>query len=532
MNEDHISPHEETPPRAIVSERRGVSLIWIVPIVALLVGAGLVFTALMKRGPKVTITFKSADGLQAKKTKVKYKDITIGKVKSVKLSQDFSRVRVTVSLAKMAEQFLSDNTRFWIVRPRLRGMTISGLDTLLSGAYIAVDPGERGAEQLEFVGLDAPPSIIGDTRGKLFTLKSEALGSLDYGSPVYYRDISVGEVVGYRLREDGKGVDIEIFVNSPYDTYVKEASRFWSVSGVEVDMDADGVHLYSESLVSILLGGVAFIDPPYMDQTPSAKAGDLFTLYKTRKVALTEHFAKKEYYVLKFAHTVRGLSVGAPVEFKGFVIGEVVDIGIEFHLESQQVLVPVRIEIEAERLARMAPTLKGVDSSKILHQLVEKGLRAEVLTSNLLTGQLYVALDFFDQAKPITLGLTEGGFPQIPTLPTPIEEFTKNIFAILDQVQKIPIEEIGRQTLAAIKSIKASGDQLRRVAGSRDLHAALKKIHEITKNANALVAQDSRAVVEVQRMLRDLRDAAKSIRILADQLERNPESLIRGKRRD
>jgi paraquat-inducible protein B len=532
MSLESNSADEERPQRAIVSQKSGVSLIWIVPILALLVGAGLVFTALMKRGPTVTITFKSADGIQAKKTKVKYKNITIGKVKSVKLSQNFSRVRVTVNLAKMAEQFLSDNTRFWIVRPRLRGVTVSGLDTLLSGAYIAVDPGEKGTEQLEFIGLDAPPSIIGDTKGKLFTLKAEALGSLDYGSPIYYRDISVGEVVGYRLREDGRGVDIEIFVNSPYDTYVKEASRFWSVSGVEVEMGADGVHLYSESLVSILLGGIAFIDPPYMGQTPSAKAGDIYTLYKTRKAALTQHFTNKEYYVLKFAHTVRGLSVGAPVEFKGFVIGEVVDIGIEFHLESQQVLVPVRIEVEAERLARMAPAIEGVKSSTILHKLVEKGLRAEVLTANLLTGQLYVALDFFDQAQPTKLELTPEGLQQIPTLPTPIEEFTQNIFSILGQVQKIPIEEIGRQTLAAIKSIKASGDQLRRLAASRDLHAALKKTYEIMKNTNALVAQDSRAVVEVQRMLRDLRDAAKSIRILADQLERNPESLIRGKRRD
>lgn len=530
--------HENVVPQAIVNKKKGISLIWIVPILALVVGMGLVYTALTRKGPEITIIFHSADGLKAKKTKVKYKDIVIGEVKKVELTEDFHKVRVTISLVKMAEKFLSANTSFWIVRPRLRGVTVSGLETVLSGAYVAIDPGEKGEIKYDFVGLETPPRIIDGTKGRLFTLNANALGSLDYGSPVYFRDISVGQIVGYRLQPKGKGVDIDVFVDDPYDSYVKEASRFWLVSGVEFETDTEGFHIYSESLVSIILGGVAFIDPPYMGETAVAKSKDNFKLYKNRKAALTRHFEKKEYYVLKFAQTLRGLSIGAPVEFKGFPIGKVVDIGIEFHLESKEVLVPVRIEVEAERLSRIASGTNGLSSTDILHELVAQGLRAEVLTANLLTGQLYVALDFFDQAKPATVGVTEDGLQQIPTLISPIEELTKNMTDILDKVHKIPIDEIGRQVLATITSVKGTVDKLKRVVGSKDLRVALKHTREMMKEtrdtmkkANSLVATDSRTMVEFQRMLRELGDAAKSIRILADQLERNPESLIRGKRR-
>ena len=519
-------------PQAIISEKKGISLIWIVPILAVIVGAGLVYTALTKKGPEVTIIFNSANGLTAKKTKVKYKDITIGKVRSVKLTDDFSQVKVTVRLSKMAENFLSENTRFWIVRPRLRGMTVSGLETVLSGAYVAIDPGEKGPPKYDFIGLDVPPKVIDGTKGKLFTLKSETLGSLDYGSPIYYRDMNVGQVVGYTLRSTGKGVDIEIFVNAPYDQYVKTGSHFWSVSGIELNMDAEGFHVSSNSMVSIILGGVAFIEPPYIKGTPVAKAGHQFKLYENRKKALTQRFAQKEYYILKFAQTIRGLSIGAPVEFKGFPIGEVVDIGIEFHLDSKEVLVPVRIEVEAERLARIASGIKDMDSGKILHKLVEQGLRAEVLTSNILTGQLYVALDFFDRAKPAIVNITEDGLQEIPTLISPIEELTQKIPDILDQVHSIPIAEIGRQTLETIKSTKAAVDKLKKLASSKDLLKALKHTRQVMRNTNQLVTQDSRTIIELQRMLREISDAAKSIRTLADQLERNPESLIRGKRRD
>ncbi|MCG8532596.1 MAG: MlaD family protein, partial [Desulfovibrionales bacterium] len=344
------TPVEETLPEAVVSKKKGLSLIWIVPLVAFCIGVGLVYTALTEKGPRVTITFASADGLDAGKTKVKYKDVTIGKVESVELNDDFSEVIATVRLTREADEFLSENTRFWIVRPRMHGATVSGLETLLSGAYVAVDPGVKGEEQYEFIGLESPPLVTGNAKGKLFTLKAKELGSLDYGSPVYYRDISVGQVVGYGLQKGGKSVDIQVFVDAPYDTYVTDTSRFWVASGLDMELDAEGIRVDTESIVSILVGGVAFTNPDYLGTAPVADAGDIFRLYDTRKLAMTEEFIEKEYFVLKFSQAVRGLDVGAPVEFKGFPIGRVVDIGIEFDWKSKEVLVPVRIEVEQERI--------------------------------------------------------------------------------------------------------------------------------------------------------------------------------------
>ena len=529
------TPVEETLPEAVVSKKKGLSLIWIVPLVAFCIGVGLVYTALTEKGPQVTITFASADGLEAGKTKVKYKDVTIGKVESVELNDDFSEVIATVRLTREADEFLSENTRFWIVRPRMHGATVSGLETLLSGAYVAVDPGVKGEEQYEFIGLESPPLVTGNAKGKLFTLKAKELGSLDYGSPVYYRDISVGQVVGYGLQKGGKGVDIQVFVDAPYDTYVTDTSRFWVASGLDMELDAEGIRVDTESIVSILVGGVAFTNPDYLGTAPVADAGDIFRLYDTRKLAMTEEFIEKEYFVLKFSQAVRGLDVGAPVEFKGFPIGRVVDIGIEFDWKSKEVLVPVRIEVEQERIERIvsgstAPAPE--ESEKMLDVLVQQGLRGQVLPANLLTGKLYVSLDFFAQAEPALVGVTKDGLQEIPTIPTPIEELTKNLSALLEKLQKLPVEEIGQNTLDAIKSIKATGDKLEKVAGSEDLKIALTATRQAMENANALVQDDSATVVELQRALRDLSDAAKSIRSLADQLERHPESLLQGKRRN
>lgn len=551
MTEEHSSGHEHPHPkedevqvsqehtyqRAVVSEKSGVSFIWIVPIIALLVGLGLVYKAFTSRGPLVTVTFKSADGIEAKKTKVKYKDVVIGKVKSVEFTEGFSHVRVKVRLVKDAEEFLSANTRFWIVRPRMRGATVSGLDTLLSGAYVAVDPGKKGEEQFEFTGLEVPPIVTRETGGKLFTLRAEALGSLDYGSPVYYRGINVGQVVGYRLEHTGKAVDIQVFIDRPYDVYVQQSSRFWSVSGFDFELGSNGVHVHSKSLVSIMVGGIAFMAPPHLGEMPIASAGEMFTLYNSRRAAMSEVFVSKKYYALKFDQTVRGLEVGDPVEFKGFPIGRVVRINAEFDWDRGKVFVIVRIEVEEERLKRIASGIQGWGSDHVMRVLVDQGLRAQVLSANLLTGKRYVSLDLIEKATPAVIETTQEGLMQLPTIPTPIEELTAYAFDLLDKFKRVPINDIARHTLILVRDLKGTIAQLNKVVASidkvvasRDIKATLRHTRRAMHNAYSLIAKDSRTVIELQRALRELSDAAKSFRNLADQLERNPESLIHGKR--
>ncbi|WP_430734706.1 intermembrane transport protein PqiB [Halodesulfovibrio aestuarii] len=531
MSEENTAPSSETLPQASICKKKSFSLIWIVPLVALIIGVGLIYTTMMKKGPTITITFASADGLEAGKTKVKYKDVEIGKVESVELAEDFKHVEVTVSLVKKADAYLNEQTRFWVVRPRLSGGTVTGLGTLLSGAYIAVDPGKTGESQYEFKGLEIPPVVTEGTPGKLFRLEAGDLGSLDYGSPIYYRGIKIGQVVGYGLRENGEGVIITVFVDAPYDAYVKDSSRFWLASGMDLEMGTDGIRFNTESLVSLLIGGISLTNPDHLKNTPIADAEEVFQLFPTREAAMTEQFLEKEYYVLKFAQSVRGLSIGAPVEFKGFPVGHVVDIGIEFDCKSNKVLVPVRIEVEQKRLQRIASQTGKVDTDAILKLLVKQGLRGQVRTGNLLTGKLYVALDFFKNVEPAKI-IAEDGVIQIPTTPTPIEELTSNLSALLEKLQKIPMEKIGNNAIETLQGIKQASNKLESLAESNEIRLAFQKTQKTMEGAHQLLSKDSATVVELQRALREMSEAARAIRSLADQLERHPESLLRGKERN
>lgn len=526
-------------PSALVIQKSKISKIWIIPVIAILIGLGLIYTAISNRGPTLTISFKSANGIEVKKTKVKYKDITIGQVRSVTLSDDLEHVLVTVKLKRQGGELISSNSRFWIERPRLQGMSVTGLDTLFSGSYIAVDPGvkvEREEDIEEFTGLENPPRIKEGEQGKVFTLRADTLGSLDYGSPVYYRGIEVGQIVGYQLEDHGAEVDIDIFVRKPYDDFVKQTSKFWLISGVELDLDSSGVHVLTESMASVIMGGVAFIDMGKVQPSAPASSGDRFHLYDTQADAQEEHYEDFEEYLLRFTHSARGLSVGAPVEFKGFKLGKVIDIGVEFDWSTQEVYIPVKIQVEGGRLARVAKGLGEVPAGREIHLLVERGLRAQLQSGNLITGQLFVALDFFHDVQPTEIQLTADGQQLIPTLPNTVELLMEQATKMVTRIQELPIEQIGIQAAGALSSIRKAGDQFKRVLKSGDIKDTLVQAAQVAKETTLaldqlqkLLDQDSQVLVEVRRTLRDLGSAARSVKQLADQLERDPQSLFRGR---
>jgi paraquat-inducible protein B len=236
-------------------------VVWLIPIVSALIGGWIAVKAVLDRGPVVTITFQNAEGLEAGKTKLKYKDVEIGLVKSVSLTPDLKRVVATAELVKEVKAYLVEDTRFWVVRPRISGGTVSGLGTLLSGSYIGVDTGKSNKPRKDFDGLETPPIVTIDTPGREFTLVSDQMASADNGSPVFFRRLRAGQVTSFALNPDGKGVTLKVFVNEPYDKYVSSNTRFWSASGIDMKLDASGVTVETESLISILLGGIAFETP-------------------------------------------------------------------------------------------------------------------------------------------------------------------------------------------------------------------------------------------------------------------------------
>ena len=256
-------PDADDIPQATAAPRRrwSLPLVWIIPLVAALIGGWVAVKAVLEQGPTITITFKTAEGLEAGQTKLKYKDVNIGVVREIHLGPDLKSVVVTAELDKSARDLLAEDTRFWVVRARIAGGQVSGLGTLLSGSYISVDPGKAKKRSERFVGLENQPIVTSDLPGKQYILRAEELGSLDIGAPVFFRRIQVGSVVAYELDPDGQGVELKIFVHAPYDKYVNANTRFWNASGVDVALNTEGLSVRTEGLSALVIGGIAFQTP-------------------------------------------------------------------------------------------------------------------------------------------------------------------------------------------------------------------------------------------------------------------------------
>jgi len=566
-------------PEAIVSiHRRQISIVWFVPLVALLIGGWLVYKTLSEKGPTITISFKTAEGLEARKTKIKYKDVDLGQVTEIRITPDLSRVLVTAELVKEAEEFLSANTRFWVVRARVAAGQVSGLGTLFSGAYIGLDPGKPGLPGVQFVGLETPPVVTTDLPGRHFKLHASRLGSLDIGAPIYFRQIKVGQVVGYKLQEDGEAVAVKIFINDPIDQQVYKNTRFWNASGLDFAVDANGIRVNTESLVTILIGGIAFETPANLEPGAPAEDGDNFKLYESRERIFDKTYSQKSRWLLYFEGSVRGLTVGSPVEFRGIPVGQVLDINMEFDAKKKVFLIPVLIEIEQERI-KVIGEVDDTDQKKQNDYLVEQGMRAQLKTGSLITGQLYVDLDFHPEAEPAHINW-EGRYPQIPTVPTSMEEITTSLTHLLKKLEKLPIEQIGndlRDTVQGAKRLVNSAELQEAITAlnqtlnqaqhftttltkviTPELRSAVANLNTTLKHTKKLaqnfdrtvvpelnnslieaqstlntikgsVSKDSQLYSELMRVLKELTGAARSIRLMADYLERNPDALIYGK---
>lgn len=522
------------------SQHRRVQLVWIVPVIAALIGLWLAVKSFVDRGPAVSIEFQTAEGLEIGKTRLKFKEVDIGVVNSIELSKDRKHVLVKAQLAKDTEGLLVDDTRFWVVRPRFSGGQASGLTTLLSGSYIGVDPGKASESRREFTGLETPPLVTRDRPGRQFLLKADDVGSFDVGSPVYYRRVQVGEVIGFDLDPNGKGVNFNIFVNAPYDKYVFDNTRFWNASGVDVSVDASGVRVRAESVVSILLGGISFQTAPDAQPSEAALPDAVFRLYGTRDEAFQRSDTAQETYVLAFESSVRDLAVGAPVEFRGVIVGEVARIGLDYDENTLEFRTPVVIHLYPERVrARfLRPEQRNHTGPSPLQtdlqRWVDKGLRAQLRTANLLTGQQYVALDMFKGVAPVKLD-SKTLPPRIPTLPSTVEQLQDALTRTLKRIDGLPLEQLSGDLRRAIgtldKTLRDVDSTMQHLDHdvSPELRDTLAQAKGTLAEAERVLAADSPAQSELRETLKDVSRAAQSLQTLADSLDRHPEALLRGK---
>ena len=532
-------PRDDLPkPRVEKARRWSISLVWLVPAVAIAIAASMLVRSVFLAGPRIEIEFKSADGIEAGKTEVRYKEVVIGKVVSVGLRDDRQKVVVLVQLEASAARFAVQDTTFWVVRPRIGAAGVSGLGTLLSGAYIGSDAGVSTQSRAVFEGLEAPPFVLRGEPGAVFVLRAQDLGSLDVGSPVYHRRTQVGRVVGYTLDADRDELSLKIFIEAPYQKLVTLSTRFWNASGIDLTLNASGLNVNTQTLASVLAGGLAFESSPDAPRAAPAPENTVFTLFADRRSALAPADGVAVPIRMTFDQTVRGLAPGAAIDLLGVDIGRVRSVALQYDPQRKRFPVEVAAEIYPLRLGAVRSALLrdagGASDAGVVQQLAANGLRAQLRTGNLLTGQLYVALDFIPGPAK-SAAIDSDGAVRMPTAPGTLSELQPQIAEIVQKVSKIPFDDIGRDLRTTLQSANKAIGQL-----TPDAQKALAEVQRTLGRAQTTLENLDRNVTDpsspVQRNLEDtlleLQRTSRALRVLSDYLQQHPEALLRGKPAD
>jgi paraquat-inducible protein B len=565
MSEDTPEAPGE-PPQAERAPRR-LSVIWLAPAFALAVVAWLSWHTLMQRGPAITIRFSSAEGLTAGETEIRHKGVRVGMVESFVLSPDLSEVIVHARMTREVSDHLTGSTRFWIVTPRVGTSGISGLNTLVSGAYIEMYPGD-GVPQRDFVGLEDPPLLQPDAPGRAFTLTEDELGAVGPGTPVNYRGVQVGQVEGYALDGNGRRVNIYAFVRAPYDSLVHDDTRFWDASAIDVSAGPQGIRVRLNSLQQLVTGAIGFDTPlppvpasaaesvgqaiaqqaagrplsatSAAGAAPEAAADRVFPLYDNQTIALRNHSGPRVYYTLRFDESAAGLQSGTPVQLRGVDVGEVTRAQLIFDAASGTVyesagmsIDPSAVQLVGVAHASDAEQVTAVRSG--MARLIARGLRAQLVTANFLTGQKVIALDIVNDAPPAKFD-ARATVAEFPTA------HGADVDAILQSLQNtlhhIDAATAGPALGNAVKNLDATLSHLEQI--TREVQPQIKPLVEslratadaaqaAAQSANGAIGPDSALASQLPGLLQQVSAAARAIRELADFLDRHPEALLRGR---
>ena len=546
-----LMPTNDTPddlPRATVvrTKRTRLSVVWIIPVLAALVAVGIAIQRLSTEGPTITIVFAAGAGIEAGKTPIKYKDVNVGEVTSVQLVDNLARVQVTAKIARSAAGLMVEDSKFWVVKPQIGLTGISGLSTVLSGNYIGVQAGKSQQSQRAYIGLDVQP-LISDQPGRRFVLRTTDLGSLSLGAPIYYHRLPVGQVESYQLADDGKSVEISVFVTAPFDKHVQPETRFWNVSGIDLSIGETGVDVRTASLMALLVGGLSFDTPEFAGDAAPAPEGAAFPIYSDRAMAMKQPDAFARRYVLMFDEPVRGLAVGAPVTLMGLTVGEVLDVGLRIDPKTAAVHAQVQVTFYPERAAaQMLPSqhaaVKGNSAQerdqhvRLLRRLVdERGLRAHLRSTSLVSNQKYVSFEFVPHAKAVHTDWGREAL-ELPVGPGQFGDMEVKLASILGKVDSMPIAAIGAHTEAMLvtleQTLKDADTAFKDVDGTTlpRVKTALDDLHRVLDSAEAtLVGRNSTGQQSLRDALQEVSRAARSLRDLTDYLDRHPEALLRGK---
>jgi paraquat-inducible protein B len=542
-----MSPNDNEFPVPIVRTRkRGrLSAVWIVPILAVLAAGALAVRTYLRIGPTIYITFETADGLETGKSEVRFKNVPVGKVTGVRILSDHKRIMASIELTPDAAGLAVSDSRFWVERPRIGVGGVSGLGTLISGAFIQVDVGMSKQKEDRFVGLEKNPGVLHDQPGRRFRLTASDAGSLDTQSPVYRRRTKVGTVTSIELAADGKSVEIDIFVFAPYDQLVSDTTVFWNASGLDVSIDASGLRVNTQSLATVVAGGIAFgVREPTVATTP-ADENTKFSLFEDRSRALATLDQEGGFPLsMRFHQPIRALDKGAGVniEFEGIHLGDVVAVRPGYDIPTRSFFFDVDAKVFPERLGAAYASLieEGAGSRKtgpqMLQGLVARGLRAQLRSGNILTGSFYIALDWFPAERKAASAPAAEGVWVVPTVRGSTEQIQDTVASILAKVDKIPFDAIGGDiqdvSRAAATVLGHLDDDVLPQAQAVFVHAqdTMDALREgLTLLRDNIAAPDSAIQQSTRTTLEQLERAAFSLRGLADYIQRHPESLLRGR---
>jgi paraquat-inducible protein B len=554
MSNDFSDDLESFPPAD--EKRRRFSGIWILPIVAALISGYLAIRSYMEHGPDIAISFKSAEGLSVGQTQIKYKAVTLGTVKSIELKPDLSGILVKASMTSSARNFLTDHAKFWVVRPQLNAANISDFQLLVSGTYIQIEPGAPGGDKrTSFTGLEQPPDMRSDQSGRVYLLKAAKLGPIGIGSPVYFRDIEAGQILNYDIGDGTGPIILSVFVRDPYAQFVRPDSRFWNVSGVNVKLSG-GLHIEFQSLQSLLSGGIAFGMPDKAVNEQQAEARTTFPLYNTKQEADMAD-GVRFHCVSYFQSAIKDLAPGSPVQIYGVYVGEVTDVKLVFDPEQNKSRIRVAFDIKPN-LAFGAAADNNEDTVDIMHNLVQKGMRATLSSSDLVAGYQLLSLQFSPKSQPVEIA-NEGDAMIVPGVAG--SDISGAVADIAGKLGQIPFDQIGdhlnhlltsadttfggpemKQAVHDLADTMSNAQKITKAA-DENLTPALQKLPEISNQLQSAIAhanefmgsvnsgygENSDFHRSVKRVMDEVNDASRSIRLLADYLDRHPEALLAGK---
>ncbi|HBL9999134.1 TPA: intermembrane transport protein PqiB [Salmonella enterica subsp. enterica serovar Kodjovi] len=515
---------------AKVQKVKNWSPVWIFPIVTALIGAWILFYHYSHQGPEVTLITTNAEGIEGGKTTIKSRSVDVGVVESATLTDDLTHVQIKARLHSGMEKLLHKDSVFWVVKPQVGREGISGLGTLLSGAYIELQPGSKGSQPESYQLLDSPPLAPPDAKGIRVILDSKKAGQLSPGDPVLFRGYRVGSVETSSFDPQKRTMSYQLFIKAPNDRLVTSNVRFWKDSGIAVDLTSAGMRVEMGSLTTLFGGGVSFDVPEGLEQGQPVAEKTAFNLYDDQKSIQDSLYTDHIDYLMFFKDSVRGLQPGAPLEFRGIRLGTVSKVPF-FASKMRQVFnddyrIPVLVRIEPERLK--AQLGENADVAAHLAELLKRGLRASLKTGNLVTGALYVDLDFYPKEPPIT-GLREfDGYEIIPTVSSGLAQIQQRLVETLDKINNLPLNPMIEQatnTLSesqrTMRRLQTTLDNMNKITSSQsmqqlpaDMQTTLRELNRSMQGFQPRSAAYNKMVADMQRLdqvLRELQPVLKTL---------------------